>query len=104
MSRNVSRSLIVTLGVCLCILAAIVPHVSSAGDIYVAPNGTDSNPGTIDQPTTLAAAITRAVAGTTIYMRGGTYNYSTTITIERGNDGSSSARKNIFAYGSENRS
>lgn len=101
MSKNVSRNLIVTLVVCLCIFAAIVQQVSSAGDIYVAPNGTDTNPGTIDQPTTLAAAITRAVAGTTIYMRGGTYNYSTTITIERGNDGSSSARKNIFAYGSE---
>lgn len=101
MSKNVLRSLIVIFVVCFCVLAVIVPKASSAGDIYVAPNGTDSNPGTIDQPTTLAAAITRAVAGTTIYMRGGTYNYSSTITIQRGNDGSSSARKNIFAYGSE---
>lgn len=101
MSKNVLRSLIVTLVVCFCVLAATVPNVSSAGDIYVAPNGTDSNPGTISQPTTLTSAITRAVAGTTIYMRGGTYNYSATITIQRGNDGSSSARKNIFAYNSE---
>ncbi len=101
MSKNVLRSLIVTFVVCFCVLAAIVSNVSSAGDIYVAPNGTDSNSGTIDQPTTLASAITRAVAGTTIYLRGGTYNYSTTITIARGNDGSSSAYKNIFAYGSE---
>lgn len=101
MSKKVSRSLIVTLVVCFYALFAIMPNVSSAGDIYVAPNGTSSNPGTINQPTTLEAAITRAVAGTTIYMRGGTYNYSATITIQRGNDGSSSARKNIFAYGSE---
>ena len=101
MSKNVSRSLIVTLVVCFCVLVAIIPNVSSAGDIYVAPNGTESNPGTINQPTTLEAAITRAVAGTTIYMRGGTYNYSATITVGRGNDGSSSARKNIFAYNGE---
>lgn len=100
MSKN-SRSLILSVVVCFCVLIAMVPIVSSAGDLYVAPSGTDSNPGTIDLPTTLASAITRAVAGTTIYMRGGAYNYSTTITVQRGNDGSSSARKNIFAYGSE---
>ena len=34
-------------------------------------------------------------------MRGGTYNYSSTITIQTNNNGSSSARKNIFAYNGE---
>lgn len=91
--------LILTLILGLALL--IVPNSFSAGDIYVAPNGTASNPGTISQPTTLESAITRAVAGTTIWMRGGTYNYSSTITIERGNNGSPNARKNIFAYGNE---
>ena len=58
----------------------------SAG-IYVAPNGTDAAPGTIEQPTTLPAAILRVAAGGTIFMRGGTYNLSATVTIARGNNG-----------------
>ena len=70
-------------------------------DIFVAPNGTDSNPGTIDAPTTLPRAITLVAAGQTISMRGGTYNFSATVTIARGNDGTSSQRKNIYAFGSE---
>jgi hypothetical protein len=46
-------------------------------------------------------AISEAVAGDTIYMRGGTYNYSATITIAFGNNGTSSATKKVFAYNSE---
>jgi hypothetical protein len=53
------------------------------------------------QPTTLAAAVTRVTAGSTIFMRGGTYNYSTTVTIARGNDGLNGFPKKIFAFGSE---
>jgi Fibronectin type III domain len=71
------------------------------GDLFVAPTGTDSNPGTMAQPTTLAAAVTRIAAGRTIFMRGGTYNLSTTVTIARGNNGSSGQTKNIYAFGSE---
>lgn len=71
------------------------------GDLYVAPNGADNNPGTIGSPTTLTAALTRIAAGKTIWMRGGTYAYSVQISIERGNDGTSGARKQLFAYGSE---
>jgi len=70
-------------------------------DIFVAPNGTDSNPGTINQPTTLSSAITRVAAGQTIQMRGGTYNFSATITIVRGNNGTASQPKSIFAFGGE---
>lgn len=71
------------------------------GDLFVAANGSASNPGTLDKPTTLASAITRIAPGRTIYMRGGTYNFDSTITIERGNNGTSSARKSLVAYGSE---
>jgi hypothetical protein len=81
--------------------ASATPQPSSAGDIFVAPNGTDSNPGTMSAPTTLTAAITRVQAGQTIQMRGGTYNFSATITIARGNNGTSSQPKRIFAFGSE---
>jgi hypothetical protein len=69
--------------------------------LYVAPNGSDSAPGTITQPTTLTSAITRITAGGIIYMRAGTYNFSTGVTIARGNNGTSSARKQIFAYQNE---
>ncbi len=73
----------------------------TAGDLYVAPNGTDSAAGTLAQPTTLASAITRLQAGSTIFLRGGTYNLSSTITIARGNNGTASQPKRIFAYQSE---
>jgi hypothetical protein len=73
----------------------------SPGDLFVAPGGTDSNPGTIDQPTTLHAAVTRVTAGSTIFMRGGTYNYSTTVMVARGNDGMMGFPKKIFAFGNE---
>jgi|GEM_PF-1796813 len=43
-------------------------------EIYVATNGLDSNPGTLDQPkATLGAAFSAAAAGTHIVMRGGIY-------------------------------
>ncbi|MGW0506694.1 cellulose-binding protein [Micromonospora sp. NPDC003241] len=73
----------------------------SSGTLYVAPTGTDSAPGTLASPTTLTSAITRITAGGTIFLRGGTYRYSQTITIGQGNNGTSSARKNIFAYAGE---
>jgi hypothetical protein len=73
-----------------------------AGDaLYVAPNGSDSAAGTIANPTTLTSAITRVTAGGTIYLRGGTYNYSQTVTIAPGNNGTSSARKTLSAYQGE---
>jgi len=69
--------------------------------LYVAPNGSASAPGTESSPTTLASAITRIAAGGTIYMRGGTYNLSQTVTIAQGNNGTASARKKLFAYPGE---
>jgi hypothetical protein len=42
--------------------------------IYVAPNGNDANPGTIEQPLeSLQRAQELAAAGDTVYIRGGTY-------------------------------
>lgn len=74
----------------------------AAGDLFVAANGSASNSGTISSPLTLAAALTQIQPGKTIYMRGGTYAFSETVTIERSNSGSSvSARKGLVAYGSE---
>lgn len=73
----------------------------SAGTLYVAPNGTDSAAGTQASPTTLTSAITRVAPGGTIYLRGGTYAFSQTVTIAPGNNGTSSARKKLSAYPGE---
>lgn len=70
-------------------------------DLYVAPNGSATNPGTLSSPMTLEAALTQIAPGKTIYMRGGTYSYGQTITVERGNSGTSGSRKGLVAYGSE---
>ncbi len=69
--------------------------------LYVAPNGRDGATGTQSDPTTLTSAITRIAAGGTIYVRGGTYNFSQTVTIAPGNNGTSSARKKLSAYPGE---
>ncbi|GAB3842727.1 family 16 glycoside hydrolase [Dactylosporangium cerinum] len=69
--------------------------------LYVAPNGTAGAAGTQASPTTLASAITRVTTGGTIFMRGGTYSQSSTITIATGNNGTSGATKNITAYPGE---
>ncbi|OQP51812.1 cell wall-binding protein [Niastella yeongjuensis] len=73
-----------------------------AQDLYVSPSGSATNSGTsISAPTTLANAIATITAGSTIYMRGGTYNLTATVLIAESNSGTSSAQKNLFAYGSE---
>ncbi|HYH01965.1 MAG TPA: right-handed parallel beta-helix repeat-containing protein, partial [Bacillota bacterium] len=69
--------------------------------IVVAPNGTDNNPGTVDLPTSLKMAILRIQPGGIIYMRGGTYIFSTQVTIENTNNGNASSLKKILPYGSE---
>ncbi|XVU22480.1 cellulose-binding protein [Actinoplanes sp. CA-054009] len=73
----------------------------TSGALYVAPGGSASAPGTQAAPTTLGSAITRIAAGGTIYLRGGTYPFSQTVTIAPGNDGTSSARKVLTAYPGE---
>ncbi|HEY9673283.1 MAG TPA: right-handed parallel beta-helix repeat-containing protein [Waterburya sp.] len=46
---------------------------------YVATNGSDDNPGTIDLPlATLSQAATKAASGDTVNVRGGTYTFSKT--------------------------
>jgi hypothetical protein len=45
---------------------------------YYAPTGSDSNPGTIDQPFgTVQKGADTAAAGDTVYLRGGTYAITT---------------------------
>ena len=56
-----------------------------AADYYVAPTGSDSNSGTIDKPfATLQKGVNTAVAGDTVYIRGGTYSITTPATSGAG--------------------
>ena len=72
------------------------------GNIYVATDGLEANPGTLAQPTTLPKALTLVQPGGTIYLRGGTYSYSTQITIARTNSGFSALLpKRLFAFPAE---
>jgi hypothetical protein len=73
----------------------------ASGALYVSPSGTAGAAGTIDAPTTLASAIGKVSSGGTIYLRGGTYNHSTTVTIPAGSNGTSSARTTLAAYAGE---
>lgn len=73
----------------------------AADALYVAPDGGDDAAGTESDPTTLSSAIGRVTPGGTIYLRGGTYAYSETVTIPPGNDGTSGARTTLAAYPDE---
>jgi hypothetical protein len=73
----------------------------AADALYVAPNGTDGAAGTQAAPTTLTSAISRITPGGTIYLRGGTYNHASTVTIPAGNNGTSGDRTELSAYPGE---
>ncbi|WP_420910368.1 right-handed parallel beta-helix repeat-containing protein [Nocardiopsis changdeensis] len=73
----------------------------SGDELFVAPDGSAGAPGTESDPTTLTSAIDRIEPGGTIYMRGGTYDFSETVHIEPGNDGLSGDRNELFAYPGE---
>lgn len=74
---------------------------TGATTLYVASNGSASNPGTIESPTTMQDAINCIAAGGTIWVRGGTYSLSATVLIADGNNGASGSTKKIYAYSTE---
>jgi hypothetical protein len=64
---------------------------------YVDPNGNDSNTGDINHPfKTIPRAVTAATAGDTIYLRGVSHPYSTTISISK--SGTAVSDIKMFAY------
>lgn len=77
------------------------PAQAASTVLYVSPSGTDSAAGTQSAPTTLTSAISRIAAGGTIYLRGGTYSYSSTVTIPAGSNGTSGALTTLSAYPGE---
>ena len=77
-----------------------------ATDYYVATTGSDSNAGTMDAPwATLQKGASTAVAGDTVWIRGGTYAVTTPANSGAGinfsKSGTSSANINYFAYQGE---
>lgn len=70
------------------------------GNYFVSPDGDDANPGTEASPfRTLQKAISVVSAGEVIYMRGGTYNVSESIVIQK--SGASGASISLLAYEGE---
>jgi len=56
--------------------------------IYAAPNGKAGASATLEDPTTIADALTRVNAGGTIYLRGGRYSLGSTLSLTKdGRDG-----------------
>lgn len=75
--------------------------IQAAGTTYyVAPSGSDNNPGTRERPfATLDYALKKVEAGDTINVRAGTYRFQKTLWI--GVEGTSTARIVIQAYANE---
>src|ERR1035437_4295730 len=83
-------------------LLLLVGSLFAETTCYVDPvAGLDTNPGTITQPLqTIGAANTKVGnAGGYIYLRGGTYNYSTKLTLSKIATASSTIK--IWAYNNE---
>lgn len=73
---------------------------SDAKSLYVAKNGVDTNTGTIDSPfLTIGKGINSMVAGDTLFIRGGVYALSTTISISK--SGTAGAKYYIVAFPGE---
>ncbi|MFL5304281.1 MAG: right-handed parallel beta-helix repeat-containing protein [Polyangia bacterium] len=90
----------------LCLGVSAAASVQAA-DYYVDTKGSDSNPGTMAQPfATLQKGVDVAVAGDTVYIRGGTYKVASGASSMAGvnfakSGQSDSKRINYFAYAGE---
>jgi hypothetical protein len=87
-----------------CMLVVAIMSATSdaayAQSYYVAATGSDSNSGTLTAPfKTITKAVSVVKAGETIYVRGGTYNLTATITL--GKSGAENSRISLLAYPSE---
>ncbi len=73
---------------------------NNSAQIYVAADGDDSYPGTLEQPLkNITAAVALAQAGDTIYVRGGVYSLAATISISK--SGTENNKHYLLAYQDE---
>ncbi len=69
---------------------------------FVAVDGNDANPGTFDKPfRSIAKAVSVLAPGDTVYVRGGSYLLTSTVTIGSAQSGSADGRNGLFAYPGE---
>ncbi len=69
---------------------------------YVAADGDDANPGTFEQPFgTIAKAVAEVLPGDTIYVRGGVYALTSTITISAAKSGTEDRAITLTAFAGE---
>lgn len=81
-------------------LIALLVGLVQAADLYVSPSGKDTNAGSLAAPfLSIQKAIDTATAGSTIYLRAGTYAPSKNIQIKK--SGTASAPYILRAYSSE---
>jgi hypothetical protein len=89
------------------VLGVLSARTASATEYYVSPTGSDSNPGTLASPfATIQKGANTAVAGDTVWLRGGTYTITTPTTSGAGitftkSGTSDTNRINYFAYTGE---
>lgn len=77
-------------------------NAKGANTYYVATTTSATPNGSIDHPfTSFSTAISTAVAGDTIYVRGGTYNLSSTISISGSKNGTAANPYHLLAYPGE---
>jgi hypothetical protein len=75
-------------------------QLSLCATIYVSPTGSDSGTGSITAPLkSIQSAVNLATAGSTIYLRAGTYALTTNIQITK--SGTAAAPYVLSAYASE---
>lgn len=73
-----------------------------ANTYYVAATSSGTPDGSLAHPfTSFSTAINTAVAGDTIYVRGGTYNFSSTLNISAGKSGTAANPYSLLAYPGE---
>ena len=82
-------------------MIAVLASTSAQGNqIFVATTGSDTTSGTIGSPLkTIGKAMSLALAGDTIYVRGGTYALTATITFSK--SGTASGKYYMFGYQNE---
>src|SRR4051794_32212974 len=81
--------------------ALAAPSRAAAAELFVSPKGSDSNPGTIEQPfASLQKGHDVATAGDTVWLRGGSYAISKQVQISK--SGQSEAKRiRFWAYQNE---
>jgi hypothetical protein len=90
-------TLIIAMKLLFSFVFVVFHSIVFAATYYVSPTGTDTNNGSLAFPfKTITKAISSAVAGDIIYLRGGTHVYTTRINISK--NGTSANRFYLLAY------